>query len=121
MGRRYRRRSQSSQIILDSVFIVSRLPWWGALLFGLALFLIFYFAVPYWLESRLSAGAESNVYPALEALYGRAIKTFHYIGIATGVGALFFSISNYFVIGTNQSEQRSLAAFIARLLGRQLN
>ncbi|MCU8032169.1 hypothetical protein L5M38_13645 [Shewanella sp. SM101] len=34
MGRRYRRRSHANQIISDAIVIGSRLPWYGALLFG---------------------------------------------------------------------------------------
>ncbi|WP_345847682.1 hypothetical protein [Shewanella algae] len=120
MGRRYRHRSNASQIIFDSVIINSRLPWVYALLFGLISFLIFYYVVPHWLESRLAAGAGSNVYPALEAIYGKAIKTFHYIGIATCAVGLFFSIHNYFM-GAVERRQRGVVAFIARLVGRQLD
>jgi hypothetical protein len=121
MGRRYRRRSHSSQIIADSVVIGSRLSWVYALLFGLISFLIFYYAFPYWLESRLNAAQGVVSYPGLEVMYGRGIRLFHYLGIATGAVGLFFAVRNYFVLSsTNRSENRVIA-LLARLIGRHFD
>lgn len=121
MGRRYRHRSNASQIIFDSVIINSRLPWVYALLFGLISFLIFYYVVPHWLESKLAAEAGSRVYPALEVMYGRGIRLFHYIGIATGAVGLFFAARNYFVLSSTKRSDNRVIALLARLIGRNFD
>ncbi|NSM23267.1 hypothetical protein HT094_02290 [Shewanella sp. ZOR0012] len=117
MGRRYRRRRNASQIISDSVVIGSRLPWYGALLFSLISFLIFYYVVPHWFESRLAAEAGSRVYPAVEMMYSRGIRLFHYLGIVTGAVGLFFCVRNYFLMGTLERRHRGIVALLARMLG----
>lgn len=121
MGRRYRRRSNASQIISDSVVIGSRLPWYGALLFGLISFLIFYYVVPDWLESRINAAQGAIIYPALEVMYGRGIRLFHYLGIATGAIGLFFTVCNYFILSSTNRSENHIVALLARLIGRQLD
>lgn len=121
MGRRYRRRSNASQIISDSVVIGSRLPWYGALLFGLISFFIFYYVVPHWLESRLATAQGTVSYPAVEMMYGRGIRLFHYLGIVTGAVGLFFCVRNYFLMGTLERRHRGIVALLARMLGRELD
>jgi len=98
MGRRYRRRkSAAGSIIGDSAYIGSRLPWWGALFFGLLSFLLFYFAIPYWLEAHLLERQESMFYPALEQILGRRIHWFRWIGFTCALIGAFFGIRNYLV------------------------
>ncbi len=121
MGRRYKRRSHASQIISDSVFIGSRLPWYGAFLFGLFTFLIFYYAFPYWLESRLNAAQGAVSYSGLEVMYARGIRLFHYIGIATGAVGLFFTVRNYFVLSSTKRSDNRVIALLARLIGRNFD
>ena len=60
MGRRYRRRSAASSIISDTVYIGSKLPWWGALTFGLVTFLLFYFVVPACLNPSLQRKSQAG-------------------------------------------------------------
>ncbi|WP_129980009.1 hypothetical protein [Shewanella algae] len=121
MGRRYRRRNNTSQIISDSVAIGSRLPWYGALFFGLISFLIFYYVVPHWLESRLVTAQGTASYPAVEMMYGRGIRLFHYLGIATGAVGLFFSVRNYFCMVSLERRQRGIVALLAKMFGRYWN
>ena len=114
MGRRYRRRSHASQIISDSAFIGSRLPWWGALLFGLVTFLLFYFIVPSWLESKIASGEGSVIYPAIEALFG-------WLGIVCGLIGLFFCVRNYLLIEQGNVRERGVVVILVKLLGRHID
>ncbi|MCU8004136.1 hypothetical protein [Shewanella sp. SM96] len=117
MGRRYRRRSHANQIISDSVFIVSRLSWYGAFLYGLITFLLFYYAVPYWLSSVHATQVGTSINQGLEVINHRWIRVFHYVGIACGVAGLLFTVRNYFVLPTAQRNERSFAGLLARFLG----
>jgi len=120
MARRYRRRSAASSILNDSAYIFSRLPWWGALIFGLISFVVFYYLFPAWLESKLSHNQNSNIYPALEALIGRRIYLFHWLGIACGLLGCFFSLRNYIVKTQAGYKERGIVSFIAKMLGRNI-
>lgn len=108
MGRRYRRRSHTSQIISDSIVIGSRLPWYGALLFGFISYLIFYYAFPYWFFPIHLEEAGSHVPVGAEALNARGVRLCHYLGVATGAIGLFFSIRNYFCMGTQPQRHCSV-------------
>lgn len=110
MGRRYRRRSHANQIISDSIVIGSRLPWYGALLFGFISYLIFYYAFPYWFFPIHIEEAGSHVPVGAEALNARGARLCHYLGIATGAIGLFFSIRNYFCIGTQERRNAATEA-----------
>lgn len=121
MGRRYRRRSSAGSIISDTAYIGSKLPWWGALLFGIFSFLIFYFIVPAWLESKLAAQSESTFYPMLEAIFSRRIHWFEWIGIACGLLGVFFGIRNYLWLAQAGYQERGIIAHLARLFGRDLS
>ncbi|GGP73967.1 hypothetical protein GCM10009347_42740 [Shewanella algicola] len=121
MGRRYRRRSHAGQIISDSAFIGSRLPWWGALLFGLVTFVLLYFIIPSWLEAKIAADAGSRIYPALEALFGRRIHIFEWLGIVCGLIGLFFCVRNYLVIEKGSVRERGIVVMLAKLLGRHID
>jgi drug/metabolite transporter (DMT)-like permease len=121
MGRRYRRRSTASSIISDTVYIGSKLPWWGALTFGLVSFLIFYFVVPAWLESKLAAQESNRFYPMLEAAFGRRIHWFEWVGIACGLVGLFFGVRNYLLLNQAGSKERDIVALLSKLFGRELD
>lgn len=56
-----------------------------------------------------------------EALNARGARLCHYLGIATGAIGLFFSIRNYFCIGTQERSHRGIVVFLAKLIGRQLD
>lgn len=121
MGRRYRRRSAASSIVSDTVYIGSRLPWWGALIFGLAAFIIFYFMAPAWLESKLAAQESSRFYPMLEAAFGRRIHWFEWVGIACGLVCLFFGVRNYLWSSQAGYKERGIVALLFKIFGRDLS
>ena len=120
MGRRYRKKSASSSILSDSAYIGSRLPWWGALFFGLISFIVFYFIIPMWLESKLHESQSSNLFPALEVILGRRMHWFQWLGLACGLIGLFFTVRNYLVSTQAGYQERSLVSIIARLLSRNI-
>jgi hypothetical protein len=121
MGRRYRKKNSASSIISDTAYIGSKLPWWGALLFGAFSFILFYFIVPAWLESRLASQSGSAFLPMLEAILGRRIHWFEWVGIACGLVGVFFGIRNFFWLAHAGSHERGIVAFFARMFGRDLS
>ena len=121
MGRRYRRRSAASSIISDTVYIGSKLPWWGAITFGLVTFILFYFVAPAWLESKLAAQESSRFYPMLEATFGRRIHWFEWVGIACGLVGLFFGVRNYLLPNQAGSKERGIVALLSKLFSRGLD
>lgn len=120
MGRRYRRSNSAGSIISDTAFIGSRLPWWGALMFGAFTFVVFYFIIPTWLESKLASQSESMFHPMLEVIFGRRIHWSEWVGIACGLVGIFFGIRNYLWLGQAGYQERGIVAFLARMFGRDL-
>lgn len=120
MGRRYRRRSAAGSIISDSAYIGSRLPWWGALAFGILTFLLFYYIAPAWLGSKLSASEGSTFYSALEAIFGRRIHWFKWLGVACALIFGYFTVRNYVVLREVTGQERGIVGIIARILGRSI-
>ncbi|WP_298942732.1 hypothetical protein [uncultured Psychromonas sp.] len=118
MGRRYRKRTS---IVSDTVVIGSRLPWWGALIFGSLSFVLFYFIIPSWLEAKLATESQNMFYPLLEAFFGRRIHWFKWTGIACGLIGLFFCIRNYFFNNSAEYSERTIVGFFARMFGRDLS
>lgn len=118
MGRRYRRRSS---IFSDINHIGSKLSWWGALIFGVITFTAFYFLIPMWLEAKLASGSSSNMYPVLEAIFGRRIHWFEYVGIASGIVCLYYSVRNYYVSSTANWKERSIVGILSKILGRKID
>ncbi len=117
MARRYKRKSS---IFSDVNYIGSRLSWWGALVFALFSFTLFYFVIPAWLELKLSERSESNMYPILEAVFGRRIHWFEYLGVASGVLCLYYSVRNYFVGSYASSDERGIVGILSKLIGRKI-
>lgn len=122
MGRRrYRKKSAAGSIISDTASIGSKLSWWGALLFGLFTFILFYFIVPSWLEASLISKSENMFYPALEAIFGRRIHWFQWIGIACGFVGIYFGFRNYYLFDQAGHEERGIVVILARIFGRNLD
>ena len=121
MTRRYRKKSSASSIISDTAYIGSKLPWWGALLFGLITFVAFYWIIPGWLETKLQANSGNPMFPAIEAIYGRRLHWFQWVGIACGLVGLFFTIRNYFVSIQAGHPERGIVGFLAKIFGRGIN
>jgi drug/metabolite transporter (DMT)-like permease len=121
MGQRYRRKSAASSIVSDTVDMGARLPWWGALILGLVTFILFYFIVPAWLESKLAAEESNRFYPMLEVMLGRRIHWFEWIGVACGLIGLFFGIRNYLWSSPAGYDERGVVALLAKIFGRDIS
>jgi len=120
--RRYRRkRSVAGQIFSDTSYIANRLSWKGAAVFGLVLFVIFYWLVPAWINHQFKT-SQSDIYrPMLEAFFVRRIHWFQWIGIALGLICAFFAVRNYFASEQLGRYGESNVSFLSRLLARWLD
>lgn len=101
--RRYRRRRNGlGSVVTDTAHIGAKLSPIGALVFGSVLFIVFYWLIPGWLETK-AATLEGNMFaPAIEALSGRRVHLFQWVGIACGLVGLYFAVRNH----SFQSRQR---------------
>jgi hypothetical protein len=121
VGRRYRKKSQTSQIVSDSVYISSKLPWWGALIFGLVSFTFFYFIAPAWVISFVEGQPSRPITQGIDMVIMRRVHWFEYLGTVCGVIGLFFTIRNYFVAIDAQKGERSLVGILSRIIGRNID
>lgn len=121
MARRYYRRKSKTSIISDTVYIGARLPWWGALVFGAVLFILFYFAIPAWIESKILVHSNSPLLFALAEVMSRRMHWFQYLGIACGLVCAFFAIRNFLIAKSPSYTERGIIGLIARFLGREIN
>ena len=99
MGRRYRRRRSNSivSIVADVVHIASRLPWWGALLTGIASYILVAVILGGYIEGHIASQAGSKFHVITEARFGRLVHVCNWVGIACFIAGLFFAVRNYFV------------------------
>jgi len=121
MGRRFRKRSKASKMVSDVTYISARLPWWLALLFGLILFLIFYYGFPAYLLSALEENSQSKMAPAIEAIFARRIHWFQWLGVAFGLVGSFFAVRNFaFQQSAGRSEQ-GIVSLLAKIIARKID
>ncbi|MEZ9822164.1 hypothetical protein AB4238_16320 [Shewanella sp. 10N.286.45.A1] len=120
MGRGYRSSSSGAQIVRDSVYISARLPWWGAIGFGTALFVLFYFGIPAYLESKITEANGSMITQAFESLFLRRINWFEWIGVAFALIGAFFGIRNYFAYRCASNREQGVVEGIFKLISRNL-
>ncbi|MBB6541975.1 MULTISPECIES: hypothetical protein [Colwelliaceae] len=121
MARRYRRKSHSSQIINDSIYASSRLPWWGALTLGLATFTFFYFIAPAWVMSSIDEQLSRPITEGLKMVLIRRVHWLEYLGIVSGIVGLFFTFRNYFISAYARSGERSVVNILSRIIGRSID
>lgn len=121
MARRYYRRKSKTSIISDTVYIGARLPWWGALAFGALVFVIFYFVISAWIESKILVYGDSPMLFALAEVMSKRMHWSQYVGIACGLVCAFFAIRNFLIAMSPSYTERGIIGLIARLLGREIN
>ena len=121
MTRRYRRKSAANSIISDSAVIGSRLPWWGALTFGLVTFLIFYFFIPSFLEAKLAEQSANRFYSVYQVIFEHRMHWFEWIGIACLLIGIFFGVRNYFINARASYQETWLVSFLAKIFSRNLD
>lgn len=120
--RRYRRkRSRSGGVLSDTTHIANRLSWKGAVLFGLVLFVMFYWLLPAWMNHLLESRRSSMFFPAVEAIFTRRIHWLQWLGIAFALICGFFAVSNYLSAGRLSPKGERHVSFFSRLLARFLD
>lgn len=121
MGRRYKRRARITSVVGDVAHIASRISWWGALLAGLAAYVLISILLGGFIESR-AAVLEGNMFQAaVDVRLGQFARVCNWVGIACFITGVFFAIRNYFYGCRAQDGERILVAFFAKLLGRNLD
>ena len=115
------RKIAATSIISDSAYIGSKMPWWVSLILGIAFFLIFYFVIPLWLTSILDEQNKNMFYPMLEAIFGRRIHWFQWLGTACGLVFFYFAIRNYLTTYYVCKDERSFVAIISKVISRYID
>ena len=121
MGKRYKKRRRSSSVVSDVTVIGARVNWKAALLLGVLTFAVFYFILPAWITSLLSAREHSGSYPFIEKVLLRRLHLLEWVGIACGIVGLFFAIRNYYLGNTATSKERGLVTFLAKLFSKNVD
>lgn len=105
----------------QTTHVANRLSWKGAVVLGVALFIVFYWLVPAWINHQLNS-LQSNPYrPILEAAFARRVHWVQWLGITLGLVCGFFALRNYFgaqPLGRNAERN---VGFFSRLLARWLD
>lgn len=122
MGRR-QRGSDFVTAFSDAVFILSRLPWQGTLIFGLVVFAVFYWFLPAWIEGIAEDRSFSQEFmnQMMQGFLAKHIHKLHWFAYACGIATLFFTIRNYYFQQKASSQERGVVGFISRLLGRWMD
>ena len=97
------------------------LPWWGALLVGVAAFLLVSVGLNGYIESQLLAAQGNQFYPVLEARLGRLSRVCDWVGMAVLLVGIFFAVRNFYVRNRARSTEKSIVTAIAKLLGRSID
>lgn len=84
------------------------------------MFILLYFLIPGWLESRISEQSGNQHYLFIEALVGRRIHFFKWVGIACGIVGLYFGIRRLCLVTTPGQKEKSIIAILARLISRRI-
>lgn len=118
MGSSYRRRNAASSIVRDTSETANILPWWGAALLGLALFVLFYWLLPMWMQAKLDDLQGNMFRPMVEAVFSRRAHWSEWLGITLGLVGLFFAVRNYFVARNLDRLDLLGVGWLARLFAR---
>ena len=121
MSSKYRRKSKTSSILGDAADISATIPWWAALLFGAFGFMLFAVFVPNILLAQLESSQDGNAFLVLEAIIGRRIHWFGWLGIACGLIGIYYGIRNYFFVLSADRDENKLISLLARILGKRLD
>lgn len=105
----------------DTAYIANRLSWKGAVIFGVILFAIFYWALPAWINHQLSS-LQSNIFrPMLEVVFARRVHWVQWLGIALALICAFFAVRNYLACQRLGVGGERNVSFFSRLLARWLD
>ena len=105
----------------DAAFIANRLSWRAALVFGVAGFTVFYWAVPWWVMHQV-ATLEGNRFQAVVAsVLHRRVHYVQWLGIAVLIVCGTIAAWRYFTGRRLSTEAERGVTFLSRLLGRRLD
>jgi hypothetical protein len=107
-------------MVRDTSSIANWVSWKVALVMGVALFAVFYWALPAWLQSQIDSGKTINLKPMLEIVIGRRVHWSRLLGITLALVCLVFAAWNYFGQDRLNSNGERNVGFISRLLARLL-
>jgi uncharacterized membrane protein YhaH (DUF805 family) len=117
----YRKKSSASSMLSDSAAIGRKAPWWFTLIFGITIFVVFYFVIPAWLQAKADSIHSELTRTLLGSLLLRRSHWFQWLGIAIGLICLFYSFRNYVFTKASTSKESKVVVFIARLLGHTIS
>lgn len=122
MGRRYRRkRNGIRSVVGDVVDTASRLPWWGALLVGIASYILIALVLGGFIEGQMALQVDNKFHALTEVRLGRLVYVCSWVGIACLIAGFFFAIRNYFIAKQARKSEKSIVAILSKLLGRSID
>ncbi|MFM4741951.1 hypothetical protein ACEUDZ_20695 [Aeromonas veronii] len=124
MARRYYRRKRSS-LVSDTASTMLRISWLGALILGVAGFIIFSLLVPWFLQSLLASQQHTvspgtfDPNPLLDQVFGRRLHWAERLGeILLWLGVVVAALKLFLGNLANYYHHLGLLGFLARLLAR---
>lgn len=121
MARRRRSRSGFGSLAFELADVASRLSPGAALALGFVFFLVFYFALPAWLNTRLDELQGNQFLAIIEVRYHHVVRACHWAGAAFGMIGLFFCIRNSFLVNPSSRTENKIVAILARVFGRGID
>lgn len=120
--RTYRRkRTLAGSLLSDTTAAANRLSWQGTALLGVALFAVFYWALPDWIAQYLESLRGNKFYPIVNAALGRRIHWVQWLGIALGMLCTFFAVRKLFTAQQLDRGGQYRATWFSRFLARLLD
>lgn len=113
--------SRAAQTVGDVAYIANRLTWKGAIAFGVALFVLFYWIIPAALHYYLGTARTGTIKPIIDSVFARRIHWFEWVGIALGLVCAFFAVHHYLADRRLSRAGERSAGFWSRILARWLD
>lgn len=120
--RRYRRKSSlASSIVRDVAYVGNRVSWRFSLVYGVVLFVAFYWVVPALLLRGLERLRGNPLYPLLDAVFARRVHWSQWLAIALALLCGFFALRAYFRADPLAYRSERRAGLLSRLLARWID
>ena len=119
MGRR--NATNIASAVGDVVYIVSRLPWWGALLMGIVFYVLFADVLAGFIEAQIATQGSSKYYWLTQARFGHLVDVCEWVGTACFIAGVIFAIRNYLTSNLASRSERSLVTMVSKFIGRYLS
>lgn len=120
--RRYRRKSSlAGSIVRDVAYVGNRVSWRVSLIYGVALFVAFYWIVPALLLHWLERLRPNPLYPLLETVFARRVHWSQWLAVALALLCGFFALRAYLRADRLAYRHEQRAGFFSRLLARWID